>query len=70
MVFIHLTIPNIFWYTFRHDYISVIFKCRVTWAYDGKDIKCGRVIPVRTLVKNNDCDKSDTDDSEQCLRVD
>ena len=36
----------------------------------GNDTKCGRVIPVRTLVENNGCDKSDTDDSEQCLRCD
>ena len=36
----------------------------------GNDTKCGRVLPVRILVENNDCDKSDTDDSEQCLRCD
>ena len=36
----------------------------------GNDTKCGQVIPVRTLVENNGCDKSDTDDSEQCLRCD
>ena len=29
-----------------------------------------RVIPVRTLVENNGCDKNDTDYSEQCLRCD
>ena len=34
------------------------------------DIKCGRVILVRTIVENNGCDKSDTADSEQCLRCD
>ena len=34
------------------------------------DTKCRRVIPVRTLVENNGCDKSDTDDSEQSLRCD
>ena len=41
-------------------------------ACKGKrnDTKCRRVIPVRTLVENNGCDKSDTDDSEQCLRSD
>ena len=33
----------------------------------GNDTKFGRVIPVQTLVENNGCDKSDTDDSEQCL---
>ena len=36
----------------------------------GTDIKCGRVMVVRTPVENNGCDKSDTDDSEQCLRCD
>ena len=30
----------------------------------------GRVMLVRTLVESNGCDKSDTDDSEQCLRCD
>ena len=44
--------------------------CCVAWAHDGKDIKCGRVIPVRPLIEINGCDKSDTDDSEQCLRCD
>ena len=44
--------------------------CCVAWAYDLKYIKCGRVIPVRTLVENNGCDKSDTDDSEQCIKCD
>ena len=34
----------------------------------GNDTKCGRVMPVRTLAGNNGCDKSDTDDPEQCLR--
>ena len=34
------------------------------------DTKCRRVIPVRTLVENNGCDKSDTDDSEQSFRCD
>ena len=33
----------------------------------GNDTKCGQVIPVWTLVENNGCDKSDTDDSEQSL---
>ena len=32
----------------------------------GNDTKCGRVILVRTLVENNGCNKSDTDDSERC----
>ena len=36
----------------------------------GNGTKYGRIIPVRTLVENNGCDKSDTDDSEQCLRCD
>ena len=36
----------------------------------GNDTKCWRVIPVRALIENNGCDKSDTDDSEQCLRCD
>ena len=36
----------------------------------GNDIKCGRVMPVRSLVENNGCDKSDPDNSEQCLRCD
>ena len=36
----------------------------------GNDTKCGREIRVRTLVENNGCDKSDTDDSEHCLRCD
>ena len=34
------------------------------------DTKCRRVIPVRTLVENNGCDKSDIDDSQQSLRCD
>ena len=34
------------------------------------DTKCRRVIPVRTLVENNGCDKSDTGDSGQSLRCD
>ena len=34
------------------------------------DIRCGRVMSVRTLVENNGCEKSDTDDLEQCLRCD
>ena len=47
-------------------------KCQVprSAACKRNDIKCRRVIPVRTLVENNDCDKSDTDDSEQSLRCD
>ena len=36
----------------------------------GNDTKCGLVICVRTPVENNDCDKSDTGDSKQCLRCD
>ena len=32
----------------------------------GNDTKCGRVILLRTLVENIDCDKSYTDDSERC----
>ena len=39
-------------------------------ACKGNDTKCRRVVPVRTLVENNGCDKSDTDDSVQCLRCD
>ena len=37
--------------------ISVIFKCRVVLLGHtmGKISKCGRVIPVRTLVENNGC---------------
>ena len=39
-------------------------KCRVCIACqrEGKDIKCGRVIPVLTLFENNGFDESDTDD--------
>ena len=44
--------------------------CCVAWPYDGKDIKYGRVIPVWILVEKNGYDKSDTDDSEQCIRCD
>ena len=52
------------------SWISLPCLCCVAYAYDGKYTKCGRIIPVRTLVENNGCDKSDTDDSDQCLRCD
>ena len=29
--------------------------CCVAWAYVGKDIKCGREIPVGLFVENNGC---------------
>ena len=44
--------------------LVIVCKCK------RNDAKCRRVIPVRTLVENNGCDKSDTDDSEQPLRCD
>ena len=43
---------------------SAACKCK------GNDIQYGQVIPVRTLIENNGCDKSDTANSEQCLRYD
>ena len=48
---------------FQVPYCSAC-KCK------GNDIKCGQVMPVRTLVSNNGYDKSDTDDLKQCLRCD
>ena len=49
-------------------------KCQVPRCAACKckrnDTKCRRVIPVRTLVENNGCDKNDTGDSEQSLRCD
>ena len=49
-------------------------KCQVPRCAACKckrnDTICRRVIPVRTLVENNGCDKSDTVDSEQSLRCD
>ena len=48
-------------------------NCRVVLLASAKRTipKMWRIIPVRTLAEeNNGCGKSDTDDSEQCLRCD
>ena len=44
--------------------------CFAACKCKGNDMKCGRVMPARSLVEDNGYDKNGTDVSEQCLRCD